>query len=113
MKSSFAIMLLCVEICVSCRNQSDEIQAANAKDYIGQTKTVTGTVHEVKITSRAVLLDIGGDYPNQPFTAVYFKQDKGAFTQFQGHKIAVTGTITDYKGKPEIIISSPAQIVAE
>ena len=61
---------------------------------------------------------MGGVYPNQVFTA--FMSIKTAeielisnARQYEGKNIAVTGMIKLYKGKPEIIVNTKAQIVVK
>jgi hypothetical protein len=61
------------------------------------------------------LLDLGGFHPNQQLTVVIKGQDRSRFTgkpeeYFKGKAVCVTGTIIDYKGKPEIVITDPKDI---
>jgi len=48
-----------------------------------------------------------------PFSAVIFASDKskfGSLTRYQGKMITVSGTLTSYKGRAEMVLSSPTQI---
>jgi len=58
------------------------------------------------------LLDVGGAYPNEDFSVVEFHGDSDyhELVKVEGETISVTGMIKDYRGKPEIIISSPTDI---
>jgi len=59
---------------------------------------------------------MGGAYPNQAFTAFIPSGSAAQFSnaqQYDGRTIAVTGKIQLYKGKPEIIVTSPSQISAK
>jgi len=59
---------------------------------------------------------MGGKYPNQAFTAFIPSAGAAQFPQpqqYEGRTVAVSGKITLYKGKPEIIVTSPAQISAK
>ena len=58
------------------------------------------------------LLDVGGAYPNEEFSVVEFHGDSDyhELVKVEGETISVTGMIKDYRGKPEIIISSPTDI---
>ena len=65
--------------------------------------------------SGITLLNLGAEYPNQKLTILIKRADRSKFatapeTAFAGHQICVSGTIIDYKGKPEIIVTDPAQI---
>ncbi len=54
-----------------------------------------------------------GSYPNNIFIAVIFASDSatvGDVSGLTGKTVDVTGTIKTYKGKPEIIVNTAAQI---
>jgi len=56
---------------------------------------------------------MGGKYPNQVFTAFIPSSSSAQFSnpqQYESRTAAVSGKITLYKGKPEIIVNSPSQI---
>ncbi len=66
--------------------------------------------------SQMTLLNLGGAYPDQKLTIMIRGADKGKFkmapeTAFANKRICVTGVAQDYKGKPEIIVTDPGQIV--
>jgi DNA/RNA endonuclease YhcR with UshA esterase domain len=57
---------------------------------------------------------MGGKYPNQAFTAFIPSERAAQFPnpqQYEGRTMAVSGKITLYKGKAEIIVTSPSQII--
>jgi DNA/RNA endonuclease YhcR with UshA esterase domain len=59
---------------------------------------------------------MGGKYPNQAFTAFVPSSSAEQFSQpqqYEGRTVAVSGKITLYHGKPEIIVTSPSQISAK
>jgi predicted lipoprotein len=90
----------------------------DAKNYVGKDVTVEGVVSEVHHTAsgKAIFLDIGGRYPEQQFAAVVFASDFGKFPKvdsLEGKTVDVTGAIKVYHGRPEIILSDPAQIKAK
>jgi DNA/RNA endonuclease YhcR with UshA esterase domain len=63
-----------------------------------------------------IFLNMGGKYPNQAFTAFIPSGSAGQFPnaqQYEGRIISVSGKISLYKGKPEIIVTSPTQIKAQ
>jgi hypothetical protein len=113
-KSPAALAILCALAFCSCSKNT--ISPTEAKDHIGKDETVCGTVYQVQLSkSGTVFLNIGSDHPNQPFTAVCFH---GAIPyetlkQFESLSVCVTGTIRDYKGKPEITITSLSQITTQ
>lgn len=94
------------------------ITPVEAKNHVGENLTVEGLVNEVHhaASGKAIFLDFGGHYPNEQFTAVIFVGDFDKFPKVdsvEGKTVDVTGTITLYKGRPEIILNDPAQIKAK
>jgi DNA/RNA endonuclease YhcR with UshA esterase domain len=87
---------------------------AEAAKHVGETAIVTGTVDGFHQSGKGnIFLNMGGKYPNQAFTA-FIPSGSAAqlpnVQQYEGRTIAVSGKIQLYKGKPEIIVNSPAQI---
>lgn len=69
-------------------------------------------------SSGMILLNLGGEYPNQKMTVVIKAKDRDKFpvspeVAFMNKKICVKGKVIDYKGKPEIVVTDPAQITVE
>jgi len=57
---------------------------------------------------------MGGKYPNQAFTAFVPSSSAAQFSnpqQYEGKTVAVSGKITLYRGKPEIIVTNVSQII--
>jgi DNA/RNA endonuclease YhcR with UshA esterase domain len=95
--------------------RAEETFAPNqARAHAGQRATVEGAVSAVHIADSGVtFLDIGGDFPNNAFAAVIFKDDAGKFPDVDsltGKTVAISGAIRLYQGKPEIVLNDPAQI---
>jgi DNA/RNA endonuclease YhcR with UshA esterase domain len=91
------------------------VQPKDAAAYAGQTATVEGTVSDVHTAkgSGMTFLDLGGRYPENPFTAVIFRDHASQFPNvgsLAGKTVDVTGTVTIYKGKPQIILQYPGQL---
>jgi DNA/RNA endonuclease YhcR with UshA esterase domain len=91
--------------------------AAEAAKHVGETATVTGKVDGFHRSGKGnIFLNMGGKYPNQAFTAFIPAANAAKFSQaqeYEGRIVAVSGKITLYKGKPEIKLTSPAQISAQ
>jgi len=85
--------------------------------YIGKRVTVCSEVYGIKTTDKVTFINVGAKYPNAPLTIVIFKKDLDAnFTTspeklYGNQPICVTGVVKDYKGKTEIIVSSPEEII--
>jgi hypothetical protein len=93
----------------------EEIDERQVGQHIGQEVIVRGTVTEVARDNDEVFICFGGRYPNQPFKGFIaagspIGRDK-TLDSLVGKKIAISGKITKYNGKPEIVISSLTQIL--
>jgi len=87
------------------------ISPAVARSHIGENATVRGRVTQVSASRRGTaFMNMGGSYPNQQFTAVAFHIPYATLAPYEGKTVSVSGTIKDYKGKPEIILNSLSQI---
>ena len=92
---------------------SDTISAAQAYKYIGDYRVVCGYVAQVKGFSKGKYLNLGTSYPNQDVTVVVWNSDMGNFDnvdQYEGRDICVQGTVSSYKGTPQIKLSSMNQL---
>ncbi len=101
---------------------AEEIDARNLNEirqHEGEFTTVVGLVESTHIakSGKVRFLNLGKDY-REAFTVVIFTGDLSKFTStigeptdyYMNKKIKVKGRIKIYKGKPEIIASSPEQI---
>jgi exonuclease VII large subunit len=93
------------------------IAPADAKAHVGQTVTIEGPVGNV-YTARSgmTFIDIGGRYPDNVFAAVIFADDTAKFPNVKaldGKVVDVTGAVSLYRGKPEIILKSADQVKAK
>lgn len=99
--------------------QQEYVNPIDVHKYIGMEKTVCGTVasatYAVRTKGRPTFLNLDQPYPRQIFTVVIWGSDRNKFqnppeSSFRGKRICVTGTIKEFRGKPEIIVRSPDQI---
>ena len=111
MKSS--LILLAVVLTAFGTLMAETISPEEAKDHIGETVTVSGHVDEFHAAARGSFLDMGGHYPHEAFTVVNFPRSGiliDELSHFEGKSISVTGKITLYHGRPEIVLTSLGQI---
>ena len=95
-----------------------DLRPEDAVRHIGETATVCGVVASAKfeahVRSQPTLLDLGKSYPHAIFTAVIYGDNRPKFgapeTALRGKRICVTGQISDYRGKPEIVLTDPSQL---
>jgi DNA/RNA endonuclease YhcR with UshA esterase domain len=115
MKTKSLLMLLtamCAALAIAQAPPS--YTALEAAKHVGETATVTDRVDGVHQSAKGhIFLNMGGKYPNQTFTAFIPSASAAQFPQprqYEGRTVAVSGKITLYHGKPEIVVNSPSQI---
>lgn len=94
-----------------------------ALQHVGETNTVCGLIASTKYAVGApgnpTYLNFDRPYPHQSCSVVIAEARRAKFkvapeTAFWGKWVCVTGVITmDYRGKAQIAVSDPAQIVVE
>ncbi|MDB4902231.1 MAG: hypothetical protein JWQ63_1512 [Mucilaginibacter sp.] len=79
----------------------------NVKDSIGRKVTIEGKVFGYKKLSNMTLVDLGGPNPNQLLTIVFKRKAKKYFDYFpiDGKSIFIIGKISEFKGKPRIVVT--------
>ncbi|WP_170790266.1 single stranded DNA-binding domain-containing protein [Ruegeria lacuscaerulensis] len=91
-----------------------EISPREAIQHLGDSATVVGVVSQVSNSGKGTtFINFGGRYPNHVFYAVIFRSHGHKFPSvyaLEGNTVAISGTIELYKGKPQIILSSPDQV---
>jgi DNA/RNA endonuclease YhcR with UshA esterase domain len=91
-----------------------DVPATEAARHAGETVTVIGVLTNVHVNAKKMIsLDIGGTYPDNPFTAVVFAKsmrNPPDFTPLVGKTLAITGMIKMFYGKPEIVINDDDQV---
>ena len=100
----------------------ETIVAADAAKYEGEEVSVCGTVASATYASSSkgqpTFLDLDQPYPDQIFTVVIWGSDRERFSEppqimYHGKDICVTGLVELYRGKPEIIVHTPGQVVVK
>jgi exonuclease VII large subunit len=90
------------------------IDYTDAPTHVGETASVRGTLVDAHASaSGTVFLDFCKSYKTCPFTAVVFAGDAkkfGDLSKYAGQTVTLTGKISSYQGKAEIILSSPNQL---
>jgi micrococcal nuclease len=66
--------------------------------------------------AKPTLLNFVRPYPDHPFSVMIPNSARPKFKDppealFNGKTVCVTGAIIDYRGKPEIVVEDPSQIV--
>ena len=94
-------------------NVPPRIPAAAATNYLNQEVIVTDRVAQVTIRPTIVFLNLNQKYPDAPLTCVIKGGDTNNFPDlksYQDKEVEVAGRVTDFQGKPEIVLTNTNQI---
>jgi hypothetical protein len=113
--SALAILLLALKLSADQTNAPAPsiIGALDATNFYGREMIVTGKVAQVSFRSSIVFLNLDHPYPNSPFALVIFNSATNQFgnlKSLKGASIAATGKITNYHGKPEMVLEKMNQL---
>jgi hypothetical protein len=98
------------------------IAAGEAARHVGEEAMVCGLVAGARYAANApgkpTFLDFGGVYPQEVFTVVIWGVERSHFMAapertYDRRQVCVTGKIQLYRGKPEIVVKDPAQLVLD
>jgi hypothetical protein len=98
-----------------------KISTSEAGQHIGEHAAVCGIVASSRYLSNSrskpTFLNLGKSYPSQDFTVVIWPEDRAQFGRpedtYLGKNICVSGEISSYRGKPQIVARYPSQIHEE
>ena len=92
------------------------LSAADAKNHIGEQSTVCGQVASERTATGSrgepTFINLDAAYPNQIFTILIWgenRQNVGPLPS-DGERVCATGRIEEYRGVPEIVVKSKAQL---
>ncbi len=94
---------------------SGVIPAEEAGKHFGSEVTIEGVIAATHNSGRACFLNFDKNY-RKSATAVIFAGDYPRFPKnpesyYYGRKLRVSGRVKEYKGRAEIIVNDPSQIV--
>jgi len=115
MRAFSAILGLLLSLIATRAEELPVIKDSEAIQYAGKNVEVRGFVVSVTTSPLGTaFINFGRDYPNQTFAGFIAAGSTIATDQriaaLQGKMIGITGTIEVYQGKPEIEVTSIAQI---
>jgi DNA/RNA endonuclease YhcR with UshA esterase domain len=92
-----------------------KVSVDSVTSHIGEKVVVCSKVFGIKSLEKITLINLGQAYPNSPLTVVIFAENLPSFKDspsslYDGKQICVTGTLKEYKGKAEIIVTKPDDI---
>jgi hypothetical protein len=105
------ILLLCPVL-----TYAQKISAKDAASHEGEYETVCGTVASEHTAASSkgepTFINLDAPYPHQVFTILIWIEDLRKVGKLppMGSHVCVSGTITDYRGVPEMVVRSAGQI---
>jgi micrococcal nuclease len=95
-----------------------KLTSSEAGQHIGETATVCGVVASGRYAEgtrgRPTFLNLDKPYPDQVFTILIWGENRAKFgapeQSLRSKRVCVSGSIREYRGRPEIIASEPSQI---
>ncbi len=110
--AALSMVALAFKVCGQT-NVPLEILATDATNYLNQPVIVRDVVVQVAQRTTVALLNLNHRYPDSPLTCVIRSADTNRFPDPQsylGQRVEVSGHITEYQGRPQIILTNPNQI---
>lgn len=116
----FILFILICFVSLGSVAQVCDVTITDAHKFVGKEVVVCGVVAQVAtpqgIQGNPTYLNMGGRYPNQPFTVVIWGQEAmqfpmGFLKSLEGKRIAVSGVVVDYRGKPQIVVGDVGEVV--
>jgi hypothetical protein len=98
--------------------QAKRLNTAEARHHIGDRATVCGKVVSTHCANSSkgepTFLNLDEPYPKEVFTILIWGSDREKFgtpaDEYKGLRVCVTGKITSYRGRPEIVATERGQI---
>jgi len=95
------------------KQETYRINSNQASSYIGKNCIIKGYVADVVIREKVAYLNFEEKYPQNPVSGTIFSDYFDSFSDLKKYKnkyVEMSGTVSEYKGKPQIILKSPNQI---
>lgn len=90
------------------------INFLEAPNHIGEYVVISGLVDNVFISNKGTnFLNFCPNYRTCPFSAVIFNSDAYKFSNvraYEGRTVEISGAITTYQGRAQIILKDPSQV---
>ena len=115
------ILVTLVALLLGVTLSAGPLGAREASRHIGERAVVCGVVagsyYGRRIRGSPTFLNLDAPYPHQPFTVLIWGRDRHRFgapeRKLRGRRICVRGRIDSYRGKPQIVLRTPSQLIQE
>ncbi|WP_412468526.1 hypothetical protein [Pedobacter sp. KLB.chiD] len=112
-----SLLILLIATALYAKSQT-MVLTKDVAQYTGKNVSICDSVYSTKALDKLTLINLGGAYPKELITIVINKEDEHKFpsepaSMFIGNNICVTGVVSDFKGKKQIVVTDPKQIVVK
>jgi hypothetical protein len=116
------VLSLLMIFCAIFTYAQQEIKIEDAAKHEGDSVTICTKIFGARYFENGkgapTLLNAGAKYPDAPLTVVIFGESRTAFTNkpeefYLDKNVCVTGRISIFKGKPQIVITKENEIVVK
>ncbi len=90
-----------------------KITSKEVKQHIGDSLRITGYIADVYLGEKVAYLNFENRFPKNVFSCTIFQKtfnEFGDLSKYKNKTAEVTGKITTYKNKPQVILESKQQI---
>ena len=108
-----ALSLLLPLAALTAQDKEKKSEVLAAKGKVGETITVEAKVAEVNKTEKIVRINLEARFPKQELTLVIFSSNFSKFEdveKLEGKTVRVTGKVTEYQKRPQIVLDSKDQL---
>jgi hypothetical protein len=119
MRTAIGLLVLTFALCYGVASSAQQkLTPAEATAHVGESATVCGTAASIHQATRSkgepTFINLDKPYPNQIFTVLIWGSDRYKFgdpeQKYAGKQVCVTGTITSFRGVPEIVAHDPVAV---
>ncbi|HMS64774.1 MAG TPA: hypothetical protein PKD83_05905 [Ignavibacteria bacterium] len=89
------------------------ITSNEIKLHIGDSLNIKGVPADIYLTDKVAYLNFENKFPKHVFSCVIFENkfnEFGDLSKFKNKNVIVTGKVTTYKNKPQVVLNSKDQI---
>ena len=95
------------------KSENVHLKSKQAGKYIGKSAVITGYIADVFKNEKVAYLNFDAKFPRNTCAAVIFKDDFrkfGDLKRFKNKNVQIDGVISEYNGKPQIILKNTSQV---
>jgi hypothetical protein len=99
----------------------NQISLDQISENMGKKVKICDKIYGSYITkgeSPIILLNVGAEFPDNPFTLVVYQKSRKNFSYdpsefLVGKSFCTTGKLVEFKGKPQIVLNSDKDLILE